>query len=49
MLLQAIRAELAGKVRTPGTVGELTPYVEPEPADYDAAWAEAYPEWQEAA
>jgi hypothetical protein len=42
-LLSAIERELAGSPCYPAE-SEWAPYVEPEPEDYEAVWAETYPE-----
>lgn len=47
MLLEAIGAELAGRVRLPNACENAPYYVEPEPEDYERAWNEAY--YEEAA
>jgi hypothetical protein len=48
-LLAAIERELAGSPCYPAE-SDWAPYVEPEPEDYEAVWAETYPEsvdaWQ---
>lgn len=47
-LLEAIEREIAGRPCYPSE-SDWAPYVEPEPADYDATWEAAHPEYAEAA
>jgi hypothetical protein len=49
MMLDAIRRELAGRVRLPNACENAPYYVEPEPDDAERLWAETYPEYEEAA